>query len=108
MTENKATTRVVKSPKNTVDLDSPAMTKEHTFEYKGETFTVREDVLDDIDILEALEDERYLTALRTMLGTDAWKRAKDCIRDESGRAHASEMEGLIEVIMGAVNPSPAS
>ena len=55
--------------------DVPAV--DVTFEYDGETYTVNADVIkDDIEILEAFEDNKVTTAIRAIVGPDQWRLFK--------------------------------
>lgn len=46
------------------------------FEYDGETYTVDLEAYDDVEALEAREDQRYATLGRLLLGSAQWKKFK--------------------------------
>ena len=55
------------------------------FEHEGHTYYIDGGFVDDIEILEHLEDENNILALRKILGVEQWKQYKDRTRDEKGR-----------------------
>ena len=90
------------------DLDSPVFIKEVTFTHAGEEYTVRGDALDDVEILELLEDEQYIKALRRMVGLDNWNRFKESVRTDDGRVPAKELESFLQRVMEELDPTSAS
>lgn len=55
------------------------------FEHDGHIYIIDGGFVDDIEILEHLEDENNILALRKILGLEQWKQYKDRTRDEKGR-----------------------
>ena len=91
-----------------IDPDKPVIIRETTIEYKGVEYTVRQDTFDDVELLEMLEDERYISLVRRIVGPKKWAEFKDSARTESGRVPAKELEAFLELVMGAVDPQDAS
>lgn len=56
-----------------------------TFEYEGETYVIDGGFVDDLEILEHLEDEENIKALRKILGKQQWNDWKDRNRNDKGR-----------------------
>lgn len=76
-------------------------------EYEGETYKIIPSDFTNLDVLEALEDGQYITAVRTTLGREQWKKFKDSIRDEQGRAPVEHLEKLLEKLQTTVGPTNA-
>ncbi|MGC5376496.1 hypothetical protein ACPXAO_23605, partial [Salmonella enterica] len=82
--------------------------REVTFEHAGVEYTLSPNVLDDVEILEAMEDERYITAVRSIVGRERWNDFKESVRTDDGRVPASELETFLEKVMAAVDPTSGS
>jgi len=85
-----------------IDPDEPI-----EFEWRGQNYTIDPAFRDDVEILEDTEDEKYVNALRRVLGAEAWDEWKDANRDkDTGRVKATLAEefmtDLFEVL-GAGN-----
>jgi hypothetical protein len=67
---------------------------------------------DDIEIVEQLEDENHILAVRQILGKDQWNRWKANERNpETGRVPATRAKEFLEVLfesLGALGNSHAS
>ena len=77
-----------------------------TFEYDGTTYTVDRDAFEDLEVVEALQDEKHFPAIRLILGDAQWTQFKESIRDrKTGRVPADKAEpfinGLFEAVDGA-------
>lgn len=67
-----------------------------TFPYDGADYTIDPAVLKDLDVLEALEDGRVITGMKTILGTAQWATFR--------RTHGSadDLNGLFEAASAAL------
>lgn len=80
----------------------PEEAKPVEFEYDGKTYVVTPDALDNLELFEAVEDEKYLTATRGFLGKEQWERFKDAHRLPDGRVPLEAFEGFLQALMKAV------
>lgn len=51
---------------------SEALKKSNVFTYDGETYTVPNTTEWDLAVIEALEDEKIIAAVRAIVGLDQW------------------------------------
>lgn len=111
MAENKikSNSRAVKAEaERQTDPDKPVLVREVTIEYNGEEYTVRQDALDDVEMLEAVEDERYVTVIRKVVGKDQWTKFKESVRTADGRVPTKPFEEFLSIVMESVGPTDAS
>lgn len=73
-----------------------------SFEHDGATYTIDPENLDNLELFEAIEDEKYLTATRGFLGKAQWKAFKDANRDEQGRVPMAPVEDFLQAMMEAI------
>lgn len=73
-----------------------------TFTYGDREYTIERDRLNNIELFEAIEDQRYITATKGFLGDDQWEAFKDANRTEDGRVPMEHLEGLLNAMMKAV------
>lgn len=106
--KTKSSSRAAKAEVQGPDADKPVLIKETTIEHEGVEYAFRQDAFDDIEILEELEDERYISVMRKILGKKKWVEFKESVRTESGRVPTGEFETFLEKVMGAVGPTDAS
>lgn len=80
------------------------------FEWGGHTYTVPAEAFDDVEILELLEDEKNLSVVRQILGSDQWSEWKDRNRNAAGRVPAEPLGEFLGALFEAVGQgnSPAS
>lgn len=81
-----------------------------TFEFRGTQYTVPGNALDDIEVMEALEDEKYITVIKKTIGADQWAKFKAASRTSDGRIPLTDsgFEEFIDTLMKAVDPTVAS
>lgn len=85
------------------EAGAPRLPQAITFEYDGETYTIDEDAVDNLELFEAIEDEKYLTAARGFVGRDQWQRFKDRYRDPvTGRVPMEPVQGFLQTMMEAI------
>lgn len=67
-----------------------------SFEYGGNTFSVGDAEGWDVEVLEAFEDGKVVTAVRALLGPEQWATFK------AGKPTVAELNGLFEVAAEAL------
>ena len=77
------------------------------FDYDGDRYTITRENADDLELYEAIEDEKYLTAVRGFLGPEQWAAFKDRHR-EGGRVKASALEPFLELLMEKIGQGNSS
>jgi hypothetical protein len=82
--------------------------KLRVFEYEGREYNVSSSALDDVEILELLEDEKYISVVRRILGKEQWETFKDSVREADGRVPSASLEGFLKVVMKVADPQDAS
>lgn len=90
------------------DPDKPRMVKERTFTYEGVQYTLRGDSMEDVELVELLEDEKYISLLRKLVGPAKWAEFKDSVRTEDGRVPLEALRGFLEIVMEKADPQVAS
>lgn len=73
-----------------------------SFEYDGRTYIIEQERLNNLELFEAIEDEKFLTATRGFLGREQWDAFKDDHRTEDGRVPMEPLEGFLADLMKAV------
>lgn len=79
-----------------------------SFVFRGAEYTVANDCLDDLDVMESFEDGRYISGIRTVLGDEQYAAFKAKIKAESadGRIRlTADLEPFIEEMFSSVNPT---
>lgn len=71
-------------------------------EFNGETYAITRDRADNLEIMEFVEDQEYIKALRGYLGRDQWDRWKEQARDEDGIVRMGAFEEFLNSIMTAI------
>lgn len=61
-------------------------------EWEGQEYVLEPDVMDDVDLILALEQNRNMTALVQLLGNAQWERFRAAHRADNGRVPVSEAE----------------
>lgn len=73
-----------------------------TFEYEGHTYVIDGGFVDDLEILEHLEDEENIKALRKILGVKQWNAWKDRNRDDKGRVPSGPVLPFLKKLFAEV------
>jgi hypothetical protein len=73
-----------------------------TFEYNGVEYKVASNAMDNLELFEAVEDEKFLTAARGFVGKEQWEKFKDSHRTPDGRVPMEPVEGFLEALMAAI------
>lgn len=71
-------------------------------DFDGEHYTIERDQADNLELMEFVEDEQYIKALRGYLGREQWDRWKDSQRTEDGRVPMQPFEDFLNRIMEAI------
>jgi hypothetical protein len=73
-----------------------------SFEFDGETYTIDADAADDLELMEYIESEKYILALKGYLGAEQWNRFKDTHRNDKGRVTASRAGDFLQALTEAI------
>lgn len=87
---------------------SPALAQDVEFEYEGQTYTIEADRLNNLELFEAIEDEKYLQATRGFLGDAQWAEFKDSQRLPDGRVPMECLEGFLAEMVKAIGQGNSS
>lgn len=106
----KKTTRTTrpKAPQDHKPKDSAraeAAGKDVHFTYEDIDYVIPRARARDLELLEAAEDGRLVTAVRGYIGQDAWVAFKAANRDDDGVVDAGVLEGLLNELMRALGNS---
>ncbi len=71
-----------------------------SFEYDGVEYVLDRDAINDVDVIEAFEDNKVATALRTILGPEQWAAFK------SRKRTMTELGELSVALFAAFGTSP--
>lgn len=82
--------------------------KDLTFTHNGTKYTIPAEAINDLEVMENLEDEKYISVARQVLGRQQWARFKELHRGENGRIKATELDSMLEAIWGAGDPTNES
>lgn len=77
------------------------------YTFEDVSYTLRKDAIEDLEVLELIEDEKHLSAVRKILGVEQWDRYKDAHRDESGRVRPDTFEGFLNGLFQRLNAGKA-
>jgi hypothetical protein len=77
-----------------------------SFQYEGETYTIKRANADNLELMEFVEDDLVFKALRGYLGLDQWNKWKDSVRTEDGRVPAATLEPFADAVMAAIGGGP--
>ena len=72
------------------------------FEHDCTTYHIARENLDNLELFEDIEDQRYISATRGFIGRDQWSQFKDKYRTEDGRVPMEHLEGFLSALMEAV------
>lgn len=73
-----------------------------SFDYDGLTYTIDRGNVDNLELMEFVEDEKYLSAIRGYLGPDQWVKWKDAHRDDKGRVKSEHFEPFMQHVMDSI------
>jgi hypothetical protein len=78
-----------------------------TVKFEGTTYTIPRENVDDLELFEALEDNKYISATRGFLGQQQWDAFKDAHR-VGGRVPMSTMNSFLDALMESLGNRSAS
>lgn len=93
-------------PKNTAKSEGEG--RDIVAEFNGETYTITKDRADNLEIMEYVEDQEYIKALRGYLGLEQWATWKEQARDDDGIVRMSAFEQFLDSIMKAIGGAKES
>lgn len=70
--------------------------------HNGDEYTIDRDAADNVEVLELIEDEKYISAIRAYVGPEQWVRWKEANRDDAGRVPRAAFEEFLDLAMGAI------
>lgn len=73
-----------------------------TFTYGGVEYVIDRGNADNLELMEFVEDEQYIRAIRGYLGPDQWAKWKASVRDEKGRVPTDGFEPFMQAVMDAI------
>lgn len=72
-----------------------------SIEYAGETYELDKDAI-DLTVIDLIEREKFVTAVRSLIGDEAFERFTESVRTETGKVPLSEFQKFSETIFGAL------
>lgn len=81
---------------------APELAEPVTFEYGGREYVIKPEAVNNLELYEAIEDQKYLTAARGFIGREQWDLFKDDHRLPDGRVPMEPVEGFLEALMEAI------
>jgi hypothetical protein len=79
-----------------------------SFEHNGVRYVIAPDALDDLELMENLEDEKYFAAVRGFVGAEQWATFKATNRNEDGRVPASAAEPFLDKLLEVIGKGNSS
>ncbi len=78
------------------------------YTFEGTSYTIRKDAVEDLEVLEWIEDEKIIKALKRILGDEQWEKFKDSQRDErTGAVGVEKLEGFVNGLFEKLNAGKA-
>jgi hypothetical protein len=71
-------------------------------DFDGEHYTIDRQAADNVELIEFIEDEQYVKAVRGYVGREQYGRWKETVRTEDGRIPTADFEAFLTAIMEAV------
>lgn len=79
-----------------------------TFTFNDRVYSVPPEAIDNVELFEAVEDQKYLTAARGFIGREQWEAFKDDHRTDDGRVPMAPVEEFLDALMKAVGSGNSS
>ena len=89
---------MAKGKKNPVSAEVETE-KEVQFTFRGVTYHINREDVDDLELFELIEDNKSITACRQILGPERWKQFKESARGENGRVTMDTMNQFLNELM---------
>ena len=81
-------------------------------DHAGVHYVIDRENAHNLEVMEFIEDEQYIKAIRGYLGVDQWVKFKDANRDQQGRVDDRAFEPFLNAVMagmgGGTEESPNS
>lgn len=77
------------------------------FDFEGVHYVIDRDNADNLELMEFVELDKLLLAVRGYLGIDQWEKWKVAHRDDKGRVNARHFEPFLDVVMAAIGGGSA-
>lgn len=100
-----------KNAKQPQDRQAKAEAKRAQFielDFEGEHYIIDRANAENLELMEFVEDEQYIKAIRGYVGPDQWAKFKDANRDEQGRVSPDSFEPFLTAVMSAIGGGPES
>ena len=104
-TRRPAAARTPQDRKAKTSARTDAHEGEVRFEYEGHEYSVGPEAKTDLELMEAVEDQRYIAAVRGYLGKAQWDTFKELHRGKDGRVDVAVFEGFLQILMDHVGNS---
>lgn len=76
------------------------------YNFDGVAYLLDADAVDDLEVLELLENEKLMTALRRIMGDKQWERFKESQRDpDTGRVSPDKFEAFLDGLFARLGES---
>ena len=92
------------APKKPQDHNAKAEVKGQDIrvEHGGVEYVIDRENAHNLEIMEFIEDEHYIKAIRGYLGADQWAKFKDANRDAKGRVDDRGFEPFLNAVMAGM------
>lgn len=97
-----AAPKTAKKPQDRLAKGEVKRPKSIEFEHGGRTYSISPDVADNLELFEAIEDEKYMTAIRGFVGPEQWQLYKDDHRTPDGRVPVEGFEEFLNKVTAAI------
>lgn len=87
------------SAKKALVAEATESVEDVVFEFDGETYTVPRNAIDDVEVIEAYEDQHVTIAARALLGPAQWAAFK------SKKRKMAELYALLKELFAAIGIS---
>ena len=91
-----------KKPQDHQTAKSEALKKEVTIEFNDTTYIVPPDAMNNIEIMEYVEEEAYIKAVKAIIGVTQWQTFKDSNRNDEGHVTGEVFQEFIQELFGAL------
>lgn len=80
-----------------------ALGGKQTFKFNEEEYTVDGQALDDVEVFEMFEEDKFMSAVKKILGAEEFNRFKDNNRNENGRVPMEVFGEFVEAMFSEFN-----
>jgi len=72
------------------------------FDHEGVHYVIDRDNVNNLELMEFVDDEKWIPAIRGYIGRDQWVKFKNANRDDKGRVDADAFEPFMTAVMAAI------